>query len=90
MRIRITCIGAMAVCAVCLLTTEAKGWVHVARAGENLDELSSRYYGTRSLSIAIRAANGFMHPDDGRLLQGERVELPEIVYHEVKEDEEWD
>ena len=90
MRIRIPCIGAMLVCAACLLTEEAAGWVHVARAGENLDELSSRYYGSRDISIAIRAANGFMHPDDGRLLQGERVELPEMIYHEVKDDEEWD
>ena len=90
MRIRIPCIGAMLVFAACLFTTEAAGWVHVARAGENLDELSSRYYGSRDISIAIRAANGFMHPDDGRLLQGERVELPEMIYHEVKDDEKWD
>lgn len=75
----------------CLLwSSPANGWIHVARSGETLDQLSSRYYGTERLSMIIRAANGFMHPDDGRLIQGERVEIPEVIYHVAQEDETWE
>jgi tetratricopeptide (TPR) repeat protein len=40
--------------------------------------------------MIIRAANGFLHPDDGRLLAGERVKIPEVTYHRVSEGETWE
>jgi hypothetical protein len=39
--------------------------------------------------MVIRAANGFVHPDDGRVLEGERVEIPESALHEVAAGETW-
>lgn len=68
----------------------AIGWDHVARAGETLEQLADRYYGRPELSMVIRAANGFVHPDDGRLIEGERVEVPEVTYHRVREAEDWE
>ena len=67
----------------------ASGWTHVAKSGETLDQLATRYYGDDAFSMVIRAANGFMHPDDGRLLQGERVEIPEVKYHVAQTGENW-
>jgi nucleoid-associated protein YgaU len=67
----------------------AAAWIHVARAGETLEQLAGRYYGRPELSMMIRAANGFVHPDDGRLIEGERVEIPEVTYHRVSSGESW-
>lgn len=64
-------------------------WIHVARDGQTLEQLASHYYGSPDKAIVIRAANGFMHPDDGSVLQGERVEIPGVTYHKVKEGENW-
>jgi tetratricopeptide (TPR) repeat protein len=30
-----------------------------------------------------------MHPDDGSLIQGERLKIPEIIYHRVNPGEDW-
>ncbi|MBW2278901.1 MAG: LysM peptidoglycan-binding domain-containing protein [Deltaproteobacteria bacterium] len=67
----------------------AISWDHVARAGETLEQLAGRYYDRSELSMVIRAANGFVHPDDGRLIEGERVEIPEVTYHRVRAGEDW-
>jgi len=75
---------------ILLFAGAATAWTHVARAGETLDVLATLYYGSARFSMIIRAANGFMHPDDGRLLQGERVEIPEVIYHEASDGETWD
>jgi hypothetical protein len=75
---------------VSLAACPALGWDHVARAGETLEQLADRYYGRPELSMVIRAANGFVHPDDGRLLEGERVEIPEVIYHRVRAKENWE
>lgn len=64
-------------------------WTHVARPGETLNSLATFYYGSSKYSMVIRAANGFMHPDDGSLIQGERVEVPGIIYHRVETGEDW-
>ena len=64
-------------------------WIHVARDGETLEQLSNFYYGTPGKAIIIRAANGFMHPDDGSVLQGERIEIPGITYHQANASEDW-
>ena len=74
---------------ILLSSVYVHAWIHVARDGETLEQLASFYYGTGSKAIIIRAANGFMHPDDGSLLQGERVEIPGITYHMVKDGEDW-
>jgi len=71
------------------LVCPAIAWDHVARAGETLEQLADRYYGRPELSMVIRAANGFVHPDDGRLIEGERVEIPEVIYHRVRGGEDW-
>jgi ribosomal protein L15/phage tail protein X len=63
---------------------------HVARAGETLDQLATAYYGTVSRAMIIRAANGFLHPDDGRLLEGERVKIPEVTYHRASAGDTWE
>jgi tetratricopeptide (TPR) repeat protein len=68
----------------------ARAHDHVARAGETLDQLATLYYGSVSFSMIIRAANGFLHPDDGRLLEGERVRIPEVTYHRVAPGETWE
>jgi len=73
-------------CATC----PALAWDHVARAGETLEQLADRYYGRPELSMVIRAANGFVHPDDGRVIEGERVEIPEVTYHRVRAGEDWE
>ncbi|MBN2802522.1 MAG: hypothetical protein JXR91_05475 [Deltaproteobacteria bacterium] len=72
-----------------LLPFQSQAFIHVARDGETLEQLSVYYYGTRDKSMVIRAANGFMHPDDGSLLQGERVEVPEVGYHMVQDNQNW-
>jgi hypothetical protein len=72
-----------------LVAAPAAALVHVARAGENLEKLALRYYGQPDKAIVIRAANGFVHPDDGSLTQGERVEVPEVIYHRVREGDTW-
>ena len=81
----------MALAAVLLATPVAAGaYDHVARAGETLDQLATFYYGAVSRAMIIRAANGFLHPDDGRLLEGERVKIPEVTYHRVSAGETWE
>lgn len=72
------------------LSASARAYDHVARAGETLDQLATLYYGAVSYSMVIRAANGFLHPDNGRLLEGERVKIPEVTYHRVSAAETWD
>ncbi|MFO8072910.1 MAG: LysM domain-containing protein [Polyangia bacterium] len=67
----------------------AAAWIHVSRTGETLAQLASFYYGDESRSMVIRAANGFVHPDDGRLTPGERIEIPQVTYHRVEEGESW-
>jgi hypothetical protein len=67
----------------------AFAWTHMARAGETLEQLSVRYYGTPAKTIVIRAANGFVHPDNGRLTEGEPVEIPEVLYIRVTESDSW-
>ncbi len=64
-------------------------WTHMARAGETLEQLAVRYYGDKDRVIVIRAANGFVHPDDGRLAEGERVEIPEVFYYKISTDDTW-
>jgi hypothetical protein len=81
----------IALAAVLLATpVAARAHDHVARSGETLDQLATLYYGAVSYSMVIRAANGFLHPDDGRLLEGERVKIPEVTYHRVSEGETWE
>lgn len=63
---------------------------HVARAGETLDQLATTYYGAVERSMIIRAANGFLHPDDGRLIEGERVKIPEVTYHRATAGDTWE
>ncbi|MBN2718968.1 MAG: hypothetical protein JXX14_24185 [Deltaproteobacteria bacterium] len=70
-------------------TGSAQAWIHVARDGETLEQLSNFYYGTPNKAIIIRAANGFMHPDDGSVLQGERIEIPGVTYHQATDTEDW-
>jgi hypothetical protein len=72
------------------LADPAAAWVHVARAGETLEQLARRYYGRPEQSKVIRAANGFVHPDDGRLIEGERVEIPEVNYHRARVGDDWE
>jgi phage tail protein X len=83
-------IGLVLAAALLAATPAARAHEHVARAGETLDQLAMRYYGSVSRSMVIRAANGFLHPDDGRLLEGERVNIPEVTYHRVVAGETWE
>lgn len=85
-------VGSFLISVVCLLGTplSAQGWTHMARAGETLDQLSVRYYGDSGKSIVIRAANGFIHPDDGRLTEGESIIIPEVSYIRVEEGDSWE
>ncbi len=64
-------------------------WTHMARSGETLEQLAVRYYGTAEKTPVIRAANGFVHPDNGRLTEGERVEIPEVSYIRVTDSDSW-
>ena len=43
----------------CLISLPAYGWTHMARTGENLEQLAVRYYGSSDRTTPIRAANGF-------------------------------
>jgi hypothetical protein len=61
----------------------------MARLGETLEQLAVRYYGDEEKAIVIRAANGFVHPDNGRLAEGERVEIPEVTYYSINERDTW-
>lgn len=77
----------------CLLAkpTFVLAWVHVAQEDETLEQLAVRYYGAAKNAIVIRAANGFKHPDNGRLTAGERIEIPENDFYRITEDDEsWD
>ena len=71
------------------LSAGALAHTHIARIGETLEQLALRYYDNPDLEIVIRAANGFVHPDDGRLTQGERIEIPEVIYHRLRRGESW-
>ncbi len=75
--------------AVLLYTTSAAAWTHIARIDETLEHLAMKYYGNPKLAIVIRAANGFVHPDDGSLTRGERIEIPEVHYHRIRDNETW-
>ncbi|MBN2342720.1 MAG: hypothetical protein JXX29_16875 [Deltaproteobacteria bacterium] len=86
---RITTIFILAFLCGFFVAGRAHAWIHVARDGETLEQLANFYYGDPSKSIIIRAANGFMHPDDGSVLQGERIEIPGITYHTVTDSEDW-
>ncbi|MCP4197308.1 MAG: LysM peptidoglycan-binding domain-containing protein [Proteobacteria bacterium] len=68
---------------------EAFCWTHIAHSGETLEQLAVRYYGSPQMSMVIRAANGFVHPDDGSVTPGEQIEIPEVTYHRVGSDETW-
>jgi len=68
-------------------TSPVQAGTHVARSGETLDNLALRYYGQIGRAMVIRAANGFVHPDDGSLLPGERVTIPEVTLHRLQSGE---
>lgn len=81
---------AVLIALLCLfLSAPVFAWTHTARAGETLEHLSLRYYGTPDKSFVIRAANGFVHPDNGRLTEGEPVEIPEVIYTQAGESDTW-
>jgi hypothetical protein len=82
-------LAAAAAALLLLAAAPAGALVHVTRAGETLEKLALRYYGQPDKANVIRAANGFVHPDDGSLTQGERVEVPEVIYHRVREGDTW-
>jgi tetratricopeptide (TPR) repeat protein len=42
------------------------------------------------MEMVIRAANGFSHPDDGRLTKGEFVEIPETTVYMYRADDTWE
>lgn len=73
-----------------LWTKESAAWIHMAKTGETLEQLAIRYYGTADKEAVIRAANGFIHPDDGRLAEGEAIFIPEVRYLRVKEGDSWE
>jgi tetratricopeptide (TPR) repeat protein len=83
-------IAVVVLLAVSLFGLDARALVHIAKKGETLEELAVRYYGRRDLSLVIRAANGFVHPDDGRVTQGERIEVPEVTYYRSAEGDTWE
>ncbi|MDJ0764125.1 MAG: LysM peptidoglycan-binding domain-containing protein [Myxococcota bacterium] len=68
----------------------AAAWIHVAREDETLEMLAVRYYGSAEMTMVIRAANGFVHPDDGRLTEGEWIEIPETSLYRVRENDTWE
>ncbi len=72
-----------------LMTGAAAAFPHIARSGETLMSLASRYYGDADREAVIRAANGFVHPDDGALTEGERIEIPRVSFHRVQQGETW-
>lgn len=74
---------------VFLVSTQASAWIHIARQGETLSQLAIRYYGSERYAMILRAANGFIHPDDGSLISGEQILVPEITYHKAKAGESW-
>ncbi|MDD5308339.1 MAG: hypothetical protein PHU25_13545 [Deltaproteobacteria bacterium] len=82
-------VAAVAAALLLLCAAPVLALVHVARAGETLEKLALRYYGQPDKAIVIRAANGFVHPDDGSLTQGERVEVPEVTYHRLRAGDTW-
>jgi tetratricopeptide (TPR) repeat protein len=69
---------------------EASCWTHIAHVGETLEQLAVRYYGSPEMSMVIRAANGFVHPDDGSVTLGEQIEIPEVTFHNVRGEETWE
>jgi hypothetical protein len=69
------------------LSTATEAYTHVARSGETLLMLSQRYYGRPELATVIRAANGFVHPDDGSIAPGELLDIPEVLFHRTRAGE---
>lgn len=74
----------------CLISLPAYGFTHMARTGETLEQLAVRYYGSTNKTMLLRAANGFVHPDDGRLYGGERVEIPEVTHYRIQDGDTWE
>ncbi|MCP4674288.1 MAG: hypothetical protein GY854_01975 [Deltaproteobacteria bacterium] len=72
-----------------LAPTTALSLTHIAREGETLTQLAVRYYGSEKKTMILRAANGFVHPDDGTLTQGEQVEVPEPIFHRIEDGDTW-
>ncbi len=81
--------GVLSVVLFILSGNRAEAWTHMAHAGETLEQLSVRYYGSSEKTFVIRAANGFIHRDDGRLTDGEPVEIPEIIYLKIGASDTW-
>lgn len=79
--------GLLLLVAFFLWATPAAAYTHITRSGETLMMLATRYYGRPDLSMVIRAANGFVHPDDGSIAQGELIDIPEVLYHRTKAGE---
>ncbi len=75
---------------VLLVGFEALAWTHVARDGETIDSLAVKYYGDADMVMVIRAANGFVHPDDGALTDGELVEIPEARIYRFRAVDTWE
>jgi tetratricopeptide (TPR) repeat protein len=84
------CLVAVLAVGIMLMSPAAFCLVHVARGGETLEQLAGRYYGKQERSIVIRAANGFVHPDDGSLTRGELIEIPEVTYYQVVDNDSWE
>lgn len=80
----------LAAAAVLALSGKASSLNHVARDGETIIQLANRYYGNSDLSMVIRAANGFIHPDDGTLTPGEWVFIPETTPYQFKAGDTWE
>ena len=75
---------------ISVIPASALSWSHVAAQGETLKQLAVRYYGQGNMEMVIRAANGLVHPDDGSLMEGERVEIPEATYYKIAPGDTWD
>lgn len=83
-------IGIVLFCCAITLSPVAHALNHVAREGETIIQLAKRYYGNSDLSMVIRAANGFVHPDDGTLTPGEWVTIPETTPYQFQTGDTWE
>ncbi len=87
-------IGRFVAIGLCLLfATRARAddiaYVHVVRAGETLASIAQSYYGNAKREVVLVAENGLTDQGGSAIVEGLRLVIPTVRYHQVKAGDTW-